>query len=403
MSGPVSGLFGSEFGRTKNGNKRSMASQIRFRKTLEATIPPTLLLDGRLAMGLQPVKEPKQKLEEMRSGPVTTAAPENEMPKLTDPRLLAEIQKFKLPRNPAKDNHLLILEPVLCNFVKTFSRSRLKKLYQRLYARACLVVAALERKYKLKADEMSQKGVFHPAANARRCKSMLQVELRKIRLEVLEVDVLEEMAYEEAERRWREAHPDGEDPPMDSDAIVLGTIRNPNAGAVSAAQLAAERRKMLEKEATQQRWELQCTVEPAVRMRALGGAMNAKFIKQREAKPRRLIGQPVTEQQMRPWRRGGRGRLSRAKAREQAAAEAENASSNADADNNTETQGVVSDNQQPVETKEERGSKSHSSQRLGSHDQHHEECSDYAEHLLVRCMATIDVTKVRSICAPFVH
>ncbi len=145
-AGSESGLFGADFATTKNGGKRSMASQIRFRKTLRATIPPTLLLDGRMAVDLQTVKEPKQKLDEIRSGPATTVLPENEVPKLTDPRLVAEIQKFKLPRNPASANQLLILEPVLCEFVKKFSRSRLKELYQRMYARACLVVAALQRK-----------------------------------------------------------------------------------------------------------------------------------------------------------------------------------------------------------------------------------------------------------------
>eukprot|EP00750_Incisomonas_marina_P009802 INCI16145.3.p1 GENE.INCI16145.3~~INCI16145.3.p1 ORF type:complete len:464 (-),score=93.54 INCI16145.3:35-1426(-) len=306
------GLFGVDFATTKNGNKRSLASQIRFRKTLQATIPPTLLLDGRLAKDLQPVKEPKQKLEEIRSGPVTAVEPENEVPKLTDARLLAEIQKFKFPRNPAMENQLLILEPVLCDFVKKFSRAQLKELFQRLYARACLVVAALQRKYQLKEEALSAKGVFHPAANHSRCQSMMQVELRRIRLDMLEVDVLEEMAYEEAERRWREAHPDGEEPPMDSDNIVLGTIRNPNAGAKSAAQVAAEKRRILEKEASQQRWSMQSTVDPAVRTRALGGAMNAKFVKQRSAKTSKLIGAPLTASQIRPWRPSKK--MSRAKA-----------------------------------------------------------------------------------------
>ena len=87
------GLFGVDFATTKNGSKRSLASQIRFRKTLRATIPPTLLLDGRMAKNLQPVQEPKQKLEEIRSGPVAAVEPENEVPKLKDARLLAEIQK----------------------------------------------------------------------------------------------------------------------------------------------------------------------------------------------------------------------------------------------------------------------------------------------------------------------
>ena len=69
----------ADFATTKNGRRRSLASQIRFRKTLETTIPPTLLLDGRMAVGLEAVKEPKQKLEEIRSGPATSLQPEKEV------------------------------------------------------------------------------------------------------------------------------------------------------------------------------------------------------------------------------------------------------------------------------------------------------------------------------------
>jgi hypothetical protein len=68
MSGEMSSLFGADFATRKDGGRRSLASQIRYRKTLEATIPPTLLLDGRTAMELEAVAEPKQKLEEILSG-----------------------------------------------------------------------------------------------------------------------------------------------------------------------------------------------------------------------------------------------------------------------------------------------------------------------------------------------
>ena len=64
----MSSLFGADFATKKDGGRRSMASQIRYRKILEATIPPTLLKDGRRSMPLQPVAEPKQKLEEILSG-----------------------------------------------------------------------------------------------------------------------------------------------------------------------------------------------------------------------------------------------------------------------------------------------------------------------------------------------
>ena len=65
----MSGLYSTDLPTTKGNSRRSLAaSQIRFRKTLEATIPPTLLLDGRKAMPLQAVAEPKQKFEEIRSG-----------------------------------------------------------------------------------------------------------------------------------------------------------------------------------------------------------------------------------------------------------------------------------------------------------------------------------------------
>lgn len=107
---------------------------------------------------------------------------------------------------------------------------------------------------------------------------------------------------------------------MDSDNIVLGTIRNPNAGAKSAAQVAAEKRRVLEKEASQQRWNMQSTVDPAVRTRALGGAMNAKFVKQRAAKKSKLVGAPLTDGQIRPWRPPKK--MSRAKAAAAAAAAA---------------------------------------------------------------------------------
>ena len=200
--------------------------------------------------------------------------------------------------------------------------------------------------------------------------------------------------YEEAERRWREAHPDGEEPPMDSDNIVLGTIRNPNAGAKSAAQVAAEKRRILEKEASQQRWSMQSTVDPAVRTRALGGAMNAKFVKQRSAKTSKLIGAPLTASQIRPWRPSKK--MSRAKAAAAAANAATIAQSGeleeADSSNDKSPLGTTEsaagvDDSHNVDAKLRSSQSSHSPARPGALALRSGSSSgenDHAQQLLVR-------------------
>jgi len=275
-----------------------MADQIRYRKTLEQSIPVTKMLDNRKIHALAPVVKPREHLKEIKRDRSNSQPVEVErIPELTEPRLVAEMRKITIRRNPAEANTLLILEPVLRDFVQKFTVEQKQELMRLLHARVCLVVTALRHKYRRMKQDMQKKGVFHPAANGARCESMLQVELRRVRLEVLEVDVIEEMAYEAAAKRWKEEHPDGDEPPLDPDAVI------PRAPMHRRQRKNDSKAPVRKRRENHHRWKQQCTVAPAIRIRAMGGAAKAKFVQHREVRQLNEVSRPRRPADVRPWRK----------------------------------------------------------------------------------------------------
>ena len=192
----------------KPKKERSLAAQLRYQKVYEAEVPITRLLDKRASFSLDDVIDPKKKVRQARQKARgeeqnNEAAGEDVERSEDDPattQVLADLQaqmsKMGSVRDPAEANPLLIGEPGLRKFVMGLTPKQRDDAARRVRSRVQLITEALRRKYEHMHVEMDKRGVFHSAANKKRSHTMLQVELRRLRLDVVEADVLEEMQYE---------------------------------------------------------------------------------------------------------------------------------------------------------------------------------------------------------------
>lgn len=248
-------------------------------------------------------RTPATPLGEEEDGEDLVSAVEELVPKGFMSGLEARLNEMGPKRDPSKVNLLLRRNDELCAYAGALSETERSLLAEKVKARLEKTKEALLTTYRDRLQRMNRRGLFCKAANRKRARTMLQVELRRIRPDTLEIDVLDEMCHGASS----------------SDGIKADISALLSSKRASTAYLSRITRSSIDtNEGTVDDrvayQDAQSTLSMALRTRALGRATARMKIELRRPRQYRPLGQFMSDEDAQS--RGGSHRSRRTSGRE---------------------------------------------------------------------------------------